>query len=59
MATSPASKLQELLAEFDLAMLATRTAEGQLRARPMALAEIEPDGTLWFLRGWRGGLRLG
>jgi general stress protein 26 len=49
MATSPGSKLQDLLKEFDVAMLATRTAEGQLRARPMALAEVEPEGTLWFL----------
>lgn len=30
-------------------MLVTRTAEGQLRARPMALAEVQSDGTLWFL----------
>jgi general stress protein 26 len=49
MATPPGSKLQDLLEEYDVAMLATRTAEGQLRARPMALAEVEPDGTLWFL----------
>lgn len=48
MATSPDSKLRELLEEFGLAMLVTRTAEGQLRGRPMALAEVEPDGTLWF-----------
>lgn len=49
MATSPDTKLRELLEEFDVAMLATRTGAGQLRARPMALAEVEPDGTLWFL----------
>jgi general stress protein 26 len=49
MATSPDTKLRELLEDFDVAMLATRTSEGQLRARPMALAEVEPDGTLWFL----------
>jgi general stress protein 26 len=49
MATSPETKLQELLEEFDVAMLVTRTAEGELRARPMALAEAEPDGTVWFL----------
>jgi general stress protein 26 len=49
MATSPDNKLRELLEEFGIAMLVTRTPEGQLRARPMALAEVQPDGTLWFL----------
>lgn len=49
MATSPDRKLNELLEEFGVAMLATRTAQGELRARPMALAEVEPDGNLWFL----------
>ncbi len=49
MATSPDNKLHELLEEFGTAMLATRTPEGQLRARPMGLAEVEQDGTLWFL----------
>ena len=29
-------------------MLVTRAGDGQLRGRPMALAEVEPDGTLWF-----------
>ncbi len=55
MATSTDTKLQELLAEFDVAMLATRSAEGELRARPMALAEVEPDGTLWFLTDRHSG----
>jgi general stress protein 26 len=49
MATSPDNKLHEMLAEFGIAMLVTRTGEGQLRARPMALAEVEPNGTLWFV----------
>ncbi|QJW98730.1 pyridoxamine 5'-phosphate oxidase family protein [Frigoriglobus tundricola] len=49
MTTAPEIKLHDLLAEFGTAMLVTRTGEGQLRARPMALAELEPDGTLWFL----------
>ena len=42
-------KLRELLQDFDVAMLVTRTAGGQLRSRPMALADVQPDGTLWFL----------
>jgi general stress protein 26 len=45
---TPDTKLRELLDEFGVAMLVTRTADGGLRARPMALAEADPDGTLWF-----------
>lgn len=48
MATTPDSKFRELLEEFGLAMLVTRAGDGQLHGRPMALAEVEPDGTLWF-----------
>lgn len=48
MTTSPDTKLRELLEEFGVAMLVTRTADGSLRGRPMALAEVEPGGTLWF-----------
>lgn len=48
MATLPNTKLRELLGEFGVAMLVTRTVDGSLRARPMALAEVEPNGTLWF-----------
>jgi general stress protein 26 len=47
-ATSPDTKLRELLDEFGVGMLVTRTADGSLRGRPMALAEAQPDGTLWF-----------
>jgi general stress protein 26 len=55
MATSPDSKLKELLDEFGVAMLTTRTADGQMRARPMAVAEVEPGGTLWFLTDRHSG----
>lgn len=48
MATSPDTKLHELLDGFGVAMLVTRTPDGGLRGRPMALAEAEPGGTLWF-----------
>ena len=48
MGTSPDTKLRELLDEFGVAMLVTRTTDGSLRARPMALADAEPNGTLWF-----------
>jgi general stress protein 26 len=48
MATSVDTKLRELLNEFGVAMFVTRTPDGDLRGRPMALADAEPDGTLWF-----------
>jgi general stress protein 26 len=49
MTTSPEKHLQELLEDFDVAMFVTQTADGQLRSRPMVLADVEADGTLWFL----------
>lgn len=48
MATSPDTKLHDLLTEFGVGMLVTRTPDGSLRGRPMALAAADPDGTLWF-----------
>ncbi len=39
--------LSELLEKFDTAMLVTRTAEGQLRARPLSFAG-EREGRLYF-----------
>jgi general stress protein 26 len=40
----------ELLHRFDTAMLVTRGRSGHvLRARPLSIARIEADGTLWFL----------
>ena len=47
--TNASDKLQELLEDFHAAMLVTHTTDGQLRSRPMALADVDPDGTLWFL----------
>jgi general stress protein 26 len=38
-----------LLRSFDTAMLATRTSDGALRARPMAIARVDDDGTTWFV----------
>ncbi|CAN5592249.1 pyridoxamine 5'-phosphate oxidase family protein [soil metagenome] len=48
MAATPNLILKELLEDFGTAMLVTRNAEDELRARPMAIAEVEADGTLWF-----------
>jgi general stress protein 26 len=44
----PDDKLHDLLSDFGVAMLITRTPDGKLRGRPMALAQVEADGTLWF-----------
>lgn len=49
MTTQPDKKLNEMLDEFSSAMLVTRTTDGELRSRPMALAEVENDGTIWLL----------
>lgn len=42
-------KLRELLSDFDSAMLVTRTINGELRSRPMAVADVQPGGCLWFI----------
>ncbi|MDB5388480.1 MAG: ral stress protein [Planctomycetaceae bacterium] len=55
MATTSDVKLQELLREFGTAMLVTRTPNGLLRSRPMALADVQPDGTLWLLTDRHSG----
>ncbi len=47
--TASEKKLHDLLADFGVAMLVTRTAEGRLRARPMAVAEVESTGIVWLL----------
>lgn len=49
MATTPEAKLHDLLTDFGVGMLVTRTPGGDLRGRPMAVAEVEPGGAVWFL----------
>ncbi|HEY1064969.1 MAG TPA: pyridoxamine 5'-phosphate oxidase family protein [Pirellulales bacterium] len=49
MATTAENKLHDLLNDFGVAMLVTRTPEAQLRSRPMAVAQVEDDGTIWLL----------
>src|ERR1044071_4034360 len=39
----------EPLHSFETAMLRTTTMEGALHARPMAVAEVENGGTVWFV----------
>lgn len=43
--------LIEVLQDFETAMLFTRGARGKLTGRPMALAEVQEDGTLYFVTG--------
>jgi general stress protein 26 len=43
------AKFFELLRSFDTAMLVTGAAEVAMRARPMAIADLADDGTIWFL----------
>jgi general stress protein 26 len=40
-----------ILSEFDTATVITRARTGDLHGRPMAIADIGEDGTLWFVTG--------
>jgi len=40
--------LVQVLRDFDSAILVTRTPNGELRGRPMALAEIKSEGDIYF-----------
>ena len=51
MNTNNHEKLVELLKQFSTAMLITHEAETRLRARPMAIAQVEDSGKIWFLTG--------
>ena len=50
-APKPQQHFLELLCEFDIANVITRARaeEGGLHGRPMAIAKVEDDGTLWFV----------
>jgi general stress protein 26 len=41
--------LVDMLRTFDNALLITRTHAGALHGRPMGIAELEDDGTIWFI----------
>jgi len=41
-------RLNELISDFDVAMLATHTDGGEMRARPLAIADKRGDGALYF-----------
>ena len=44
-------KIHDLIEKFDTAMLVTHGRDGFERARPMAIANVEPNGTVWFFTG--------
>jgi general stress protein 26 len=41
--------LRTLMRSFRTAMLVTHAADGTLRARPMAVAAVDDDGSVWFV----------
>lgn len=41
--------LFDVLKEFDHTMLVTRSLDGHIHARPMAVAELEPDADAYFV----------
>ena len=48
-------KLIKLMQGFDTAMLVTRTDDGQLTSRPMAVADMADNGELWFVTDRNSG----
>ena len=48
MKTPAAEKVTELLQGFHTAMLVTHGGMDSLHARPMEIAEVGPDGQVWF-----------
>lgn len=49
MNATPQEHLFDIVADFDVAMLVTRTEDGTLRARPMQIVKTEEKERLWFL----------
>ncbi len=48
-------ELKDMLSRFRIAMLTTCSAEGAFHARPMILAEVGDDGSLWFITSTESG----
>ena len=55
MAETDRAKLRALLEEFRTGMLITRTLEGTLHARPMAVAKLEENDDLFFATNIESG----
>ena len=41
-------KIKDIIEEIRIATLVTKDTDGLMRGRPMATAEVDDDGTLWF-----------
>ena len=50
-ASDSVAKLNELIKDIDYAMLTTIRPNGRLHSCPMAAAEADGDGVLWFFSG--------
>jgi general stress protein 26 len=50
-ATKARENFREILGKFDQAMLVTHATGTGLRARPMAIADVAEDGSIWFITG--------
>jgi general stress protein 26 len=48
MTTDPRRHLKDLLEGFSTAMMITRSSDHSIHARPMAIADIDADGMLYF-----------
>ncbi len=48
-------KLVEALKSFDNVMVATTADDGSVHARPMAVAEVDDQGVLWFVTAIESG----
>ena len=48
-------KVQNILEDFDTAMLVTEAADGKIHARPMAIADFDASGDIWFITGEETG----
>lgn len=49
MTQSAQEQFHSQLTHFSNAMLVTRASDGQLRSRPMAVAEVEENSNVWFV----------
>ncbi len=47
--SSKQQQFQDLLKDFDTAMLVTQSSAQQLRCRPMAVAKVADDSDIWFV----------
>jgi general stress protein 26 len=51
----PRDKLKSLIEKFDTAMLVTIDEQSRIHSRPMAIADAETEGELWFVTSRASG----